>query len=190
MDLTGACIGLAIFAPLMAVCAAVIRLTTAESAIFRQSRVGLRERIFPLYKFRTMSSDTDEKGKLLPDDLRTTRFGKFLRQSSIDELPQLWNVLRGDMSLVGPRPLLPQYLPRYTAFQRRRHEVTPGITGWAQVKGRNALNWPQKFELDVWYVDHQDLRLDVKIILMTLMHVVRRSDINHKGHAMPEFLGE
>jgi len=137
-----------------------------------------------------MRGTRDSAGKLLPDADRLTSLGSFLRRTSLDELPELWNVIRGDMSLVGPRPLLPEYLPRYNAFQRRRHEVRPGITGWAQVNGRNALTWEQKFKLDIWYVDHQSFWLDVKILWLTLLTVVRRQGIEHGGHAtMPEFLG-
>jgi sugar transferase EpsL len=144
-----------------------------------------------LYKFRTMTGARDQTGKLLADEKRLTALGRFLRTTSLDELPQLWNVLKGEMTLVGPRPLLPEYLPRYNAFQRRRHEVKPGITGWVQVNGRNALTWEQKFDLDVWYVDHQSLGLDLKILWMTALKVIRRDGISQDGHAtMPEFRGE
>jgi len=137
-----------------------------------------------------MTGVRDQAGKLLADEQRLTTLGRFLRSTSLDELPQLWNVLKGDMSLVGPRPLLPEYLPRYTPFQRRRHEVKPGTTGWAQVSGRNALTWEQKFELDTWYVDHWSLLLDIKILWLTLLRVIRREGISQDGHAtMPEFLG-
>jgi lipopolysaccharide/colanic/teichoic acid biosynthesis glycosyltransferase len=141
-------------------------------------------------KFRTMTDGRDARGELLPDAQRLTRLGRFLRNSSLDELPQLWNVLRGDMSLVGPRPLLAAYLPRYDSTQSRRHEVRPGVTGWAQVNGRNSLTWDQKFELDVWYVDHCSLWLDAKILWLTLLRILRRDGISQAGHAtMPEFLG-
>jgi lipopolysaccharide/colanic/teichoic acid biosynthesis glycosyltransferase len=137
-----------------------------------------------------MTDVRDQAGELLPDEQRLTVLGRLLRGTSLDELPQLWNVLKGDMSLVGPRPLLPEYLPRYTALQRRRHEVKPGITGWAQVNGRNSLTWEQKFDLDVWYVDHQSLWLDVKILWLTVLQVLRRDGISQQGHAtMPEFMG-
>jgi lipopolysaccharide/colanic/teichoic acid biosynthesis glycosyltransferase len=152
--------------------------------------VGKDDHIFAFYKFRTMTDARGATGELLPDEQRLTGLGRFLRATSLDELPQLWNVLKGDMSLVGPRPLLPEYLPRYTAFQKRRHEVRPGITGWAQVNGRNSLTWERKFELDVWYVDHRSFALDLKILFMTLLRVVRREGIAQDGHAtMPEFLG-
>jgi lipopolysaccharide/colanic/teichoic acid biosynthesis glycosyltransferase len=158
--------------------------------MFVQSRVGKHDRIFSFYKFRTMNNDRDAAGKLLPDEERLTALGRFLRATSLDELPQLWNVLKGEMSLVGPRPLLPEYLPRYTAFQRRRHEVKPGITGWVQVNGRNSLTWEQKFDLDVWYVDHRSFWLDLKVLCLTVLQVLRRDGISQAGHAtMPEFLG-
>jgi sugar transferase EpsL len=145
---------------------------------------------FQFYKFRTMTNARDERGCLLPDGDRMTGFGTRLRRFSLDELPQLWNVPKGDMSLVGPRPLLPQYMPRYTPSQRRRHEVKPGMTGWAQVNGRNSLTWERKFELDLWYVDHWSLRLDARILWMTMSQVLRRAGISQTGHAtMPEFLG-
>jgi sugar transferase EpsL len=181
---------LIVLAPLLGAIAAVIRLTLGGNSLFVQSRVGINECIFILYKFRTMSNARDRAGNLLPDEQRLTALGGFLRSTSLDELPQLWNVLKGDMSLVGPRPLLPEYLPRYTAFQRRRHEVRPGITGWAQVNGRNNLTWEQKFELDVWYVGHRSQWLDAKILWMTILQVLRRDAISQPGHAtMPEFMG-
>jgi sugar transferase EpsL len=137
-----------------------------------------------------MTGETDGRGNLLPDEQRLTRFGRFLRSSSLDELPQLVNVATGDMSLIGPRPLLPQYLPRYSDFQRRRHEATPGITGWSQVNGRNAISWKKKFALDVWYVDHLSFLLDLRILWMTFLSVIRRKDISREGHATaPEFMG-
>jgi lipopolysaccharide/colanic/teichoic acid biosynthesis glycosyltransferase len=168
----------------------LVRLFLGRPVLFRQRRPGLHGLLFTCLKFRTMRGTRDSAGKLLPDADRLTSLGSFLRRTSLDELPELWNVIRGDMSLVGPRPLLPEYLPRYNAFQRRRHEVRPGITGWAQVNGRNALTWEQKFKLDIWYVDHQSFWLDVKILWLTLLTVVRRQGIEHGGHAtMPEFLG-
>ena len=143
-----------------------------------------------LYKFRTMAEIRDENGGLLPDDMRLTAFGKVLRRFSLDELPQLFNVLKGDLSLVGPRPLLMEYLPRYTLEQLRRHQVKPGITGWAQVNGRNAISWEERFKLDVWYVDNQSLWLDLRILLLTVLSVLKRKDISAEGSAtMPEFLG-
>jgi sugar transferase EpsL len=157
---------------------------------FRQKRPGIGSKPFDIIKFRTMSDQVDENGGLLPDAARLSRFGTFLRSTSLDELPALWNVLLGHMSLVGPRPLLMQYLPRYTSEQLRRHEVRPGITGWAQVNGRNAISWDEKFALDIWYVDNRSLRLDVRIILLTIAAVLARKDISAAGEAtMPEFMG-
>jgi sugar transferase EpsL len=181
---------LILLSPLMLIIGLCSLLFVAKPLLFRQVRPGFREQPFTIYKFRTMHDLKDSQGRLLPDGQRLNRFGTFLRRTSLDELPEFWNVLRGDMSLVGPRPLLPAYLPRYTAFQRRRHEVKPGITGWAQVNGRNALSWEQKFELDVWYVDHKSLPLDLKILWLTLLSVLWRQGIHHGSHAtMPEFLG-
>jgi sugar transferase EpsL len=181
---------LVVLAPLLCAIAAVIRFTLRGAPLFVQLRIGINERIFAFYKFRTMTGACDQAGKLLPDEQRLTGLGRFLRSTSLDELPQLWNVIKGDMSLVGPRPLLPEYLPRYTPFQRRRHEVKPGITGWVQVKGRNNLAWEPKFELDVWYVDHGSLWLDAKILWLTVLQVLRRDGISQSGHAtMPEFMG-
>jgi lipopolysaccharide/colanic/teichoic acid biosynthesis glycosyltransferase len=158
--------------------------------IFTQARPGLHGKLFRLYKFRSMRDLRDAQGHLLPDEQRLTRFGRFLRSSSLDELPELFNVLKGEMSLVGPRPLLVQYLERYTPEQARRHEVRPGITGWAQVNGRNAITWEEKFALDVWYVDHRSFWLDIKILLMTLGKVFKREGISAAGSATaPEFMG-
>jgi len=157
---------------------------------FRQLRPGKNGKPFVLYKFRTMLDKRDGSGDLLTDNARLTRIGRFLRSTSLDELPELFNVLKGDMSLVGPRPLLMQYLDRYTPEQARRHEVKPGLTGWAQVNGRNAITWEDKFRLDVWYVDHQSLWLDLKIIGMTVLKVIRREGISEAGHATAqEFMG-
>ncbi len=181
---------LAILAPLLTAIALVSRLAMGPPVLFRQTRPGLKGSPFSLLKFRTMAAGYAAPDVLLSDASRLTRLGAFLRRWSLDELPELWNVLRGDMSLVGPRPLLMEYLPRYTPHQARRHEVRPGITGWAQVNGRNALSWEKKFELDVWYVDHWSLWLDLKILAMTLWQVVSRRGINHPGSAtMPEFMG-
>ena len=152
-------------------------------AFFFQERPGKDERIFKVIKFKTMTDERDENGKLLPDAVRLTQVGRFVRSTSIDELPQLINVLKGDMALIGPRPLMPKYLPLYSPEQRRRHEVRPGITGWAQVNGRNNISWTKKFELDVWYVDHCSFALDVKIILMTIKKVLFREDISKEGEA-------
>ena len=151
--------------------------------LFKQSRPGLKGKIFNIYKFRTMTNERDKDGILLSDKIRLTKFGKFLRSTSLDELPGLWNVLIGDMSLVGPRPLLVEYLPLYSTQQARRHEVKPGITGWAQVNGRNAISWDEKFDLDVWYVDNQSIWLDIKILFMTIKKVITRSGINQDGQA-------
>jgi sugar transferase EpsL len=177
-------------APVIAVLALLIRSRLGSPILFRQTRIGLQERPFEFLKFRTMTAARDEQGLLLPDEKRITPFGAFLRSSSLDELPQLWNVLRGEMSLIGPRPLLPQYLPRYSPFQRRRHEVKPGITGLAQVNGRNSLSWEDKFRFDVQYVDRCSAALDFRILIETLASVVRRKDINQAGQATAaEFLG-
>ena len=158
--------------------------------LFKQSRPGLNKKIFNIYKFRTMTNTCDKDGILLSDKVRLTRFGKFLRSTSLDELPSLWNVLKGDMSLVGPRPLLTEYLPLYSAHQAKRHEVKPGITGWAQVNGRNTISWSEKFDLDVWYVDNHSIWLDIKILLMTLIKVINRSGINQEGQTtMEKFKG-
>ena len=156
--------------------------------LFRQPRTGLNGKIFNIYKFRSMTSERNKEGKLLSDELRLTKFGKFLRSSSLDELPSLWNVLKGDLSLVGPRPFIAQYLPLYSTKQVRRHEVKPGITGWAQVNGRNTISWEEKFDLDVWYVDNQSIWLDIKILCLTIKKVILRDGISAKGDAtMPPF---
>jgi len=158
--------------------------------LFKQSRPGLKGKIFNIYKFRSMTGECDKEGALLSDELRLTKFGKILRSTSLDELPSLWNVLKGDMSLVGPRPLLVEYLPLYSSKQARRHEVKPGITGWAQVNGRNAISWDEKFDLDVWYVDNQSILLDIKILSMTIKKVITRSEINQDRQAtMEKFKG-
>jgi sugar transferase EpsL len=168
----------------------LVRLQLGQPVLFRQLRPGMHGRPFTLYKFRTMTDACDASGCLLPDSQRITPFGRFLRSTSLDELPELWNVLRGDMSLFGPRPLLMQYLDRYTPEQARRHEVRPGLTGWAQVHGRNAISWDEKFALDVWYVDHVSFWLDLHIAFLTVWTVLRRAGINAAGEAtMSEFLG-
>lgn len=189
-DLTLTSLGLIICAPLLLMLAMLVRLFLGLPVIFRQQRPGLHGKAFTLLKFRTMQDAHDAMGKPLADELRLTRFGRLLRSTSLDELPELFNVLKGDMSLVGPRPLLMQYLERYSPEQRRRHEVKPGITGWAQVNGRNAITWEQRFNLDVWYVNHWSLGLDVKILLMTIWKIMRREGISQPGQAtMEEFLG-
>ncbi len=174
--------------PLLGVIAILVRIKLGSPVFFRQVRPGLHEEVFEMVKFRTMRCDRDSTGRLLPDELRLTPFGRWLRSSSLDELPELWNVINGEMSLVGPRPLLVQYLARYSAEQRRRHEVPPGLTGWAQVNGRNALSWESRFLLDVWYVDNRSLYLDLKILALTLASVVSRRGVSAHGHVtMPEF---
>ncbi len=190
LDLAVAGVALLLLLPVLVVLAVLIRASLGRPVLFRQVRPGYQGRPFTLAKFRTMREAQDAEGRLLPDAQRLTNVGRFLRSTSLDELPELWNVIRGDMSLVGPRPLLMQYLPRYTPEQARRHEARPGITGWAQVNGRNALSWEQKFALDVWYVDHLGFWLDLKIILLTLIKALRREGINQPGQATAEeFMG-
>ena len=180
-----------LWVPLLAALAVLVRAKLGAPVLFRQKRPGLNEKIFELTKFRTMTDARDAAGGLLPDADRLPPFGRWLRASSLDELPELLNVLKGEMSLVGPRPLLVQYLPRYSPQQRRRHEVPPGLTGWAQVNGRNAISWEQKFALDVWYVDHRSLWLDLRILFGTVWQVVTRKGISAAGEAtMPEFRPE
>jgi undecaprenyl phosphate N,N'-diacetylbacillosamine 1-phosphate transferase len=166
------------FLPFILGTALLVWLKIGRPILFKQVRPGFKERLFGIYKFRTMTNEKDEKGELLPDDKRLTKLGLFLRRASLDELPQLFNVLKGEMSFVGPRPLLVEYLERYSVEQKKRHHVTPGITGWAQVNGRNAISWEQKFEYDVWYVNNQSFWLDLKILWMTFLKVIKRSDIN------------
>lgn len=174
----------------LAVVAVLVRVKLGKPVFFRQIRPGRDGKPFKMIKFRTMTDARDDKGELLPDDQRLPGFGRFLRATSLDELPELWNVLKGEMSLVGPRPLLMEYLPLYSREQLRRHEVAPGITGWAQVNGRNAISWEQKFAYDVWYVDHRSIWLDIKIIGKTLNKVVRRDGISAEGSAtMEKFRG-
>ena len=190
LDLTVALVGIILLSPLMLLIALAILITTGSPVFFRQVRPGRRSRPFTLVKFRTMNNSTNVRGEVLPDAERLTHFGAFLRRTSLDELPQLWNVLKGEMSLVGPRPLLMEYLERYTPEQGRRQEVRPGITGWSQVKGRNAISWEEKFRYDVWYVDHRSFFLDLRILILTIWRVVRREGISREGYAtMPEFMG-
>ncbi len=190
LDFIGAAALLVLLAPVIAAAAIGVRLCLGSPALFRQTRPGQHGKPFTLAKFRTMLDARAADGTLLPDEMRLTRFGKFLRSSSIDELPQLWNVLKGDMSFVGPRPLLMDYLPLYSPEQARRHEVRPGITGWAQVNGRNAISWEKKFDLDVWYVDHNSLWLDARIVGSTILRLVSREGVSNQGHAtMPVFRG-
>lgn len=189
-DLLASALLLIMLSPLLLILALLVRFKLGRPVLFSQERPGLRGRLFRLYKFRSMRDAYDDAGKPLPDEQRLTPFGHFLRSSSLDELPELFNVLKGEMSLVGPRPLLTAYLERYTPEQARRHEALPGITGWAQVNGRNALSWEEKFELDVWYVDHQSLWLDIKILFITLWKALKREGINAPGSATaPEFMG-
>lgn len=167
-----------LFAPIFIIVSLLILATMGRPILFAQSRPGHKEKIFGIYKFRTMSNEKDEKGELLPDSQRLHGVGKFIRSTSLDELPQLFNVLKGEMSFVGPRPLLVEYLPLYNEKQRIRHDVRPGITGWAQVNGRNAISWEQKFEHDIWYVEHQSFFLDMKILWMTMIKLFKRSGIS------------
>ena len=189
-DLLVALLGLILLSPLLALLALAVRLNMGAPVIFAQKRPGYRGKIFTLYKFRSMRDEVDSRGRPLSDEERLTALGKFMRSTSLDEFPELINVLRGEMSLVGPRPLLVEYLPRYSAEQMRRHDVFPGMTGWAQVNGRNILSWEDRFRLDVWYVDHWSFWLDVKILVMTALKVVRREGISQPGKAtMTEFMG-
>ena len=190
VDIIGACFGLAISLPVLTVISLAIYLRMGRPVLFCQYRPGIHGKPFKLCKFRTMTDHVSSTGELLSDDQRLTQFGRFLRSTSLDELPELWNVLNGDMSLVGPRPLLMEYLPLYSPEQARRHEMRPGITGWAQVNGRNALSWEEKFSLDVWYIDHHSLGLDLKILFLTLQRVFTRHGISAEGEAtMPKFTG-
>lgn len=180
-----------VLSPMLFLLHLLIRVNLGKPALFAQQRPGKNNKVFILYKFRSMTDKKDDNGEMLPDRDRLTAFGQFLRKTSLDELPELYNILKGDMSFVGPRPLLVRYLDRYTPEQARRHEVKPGLTGWAQVNGRNAISWEEKFKLDVWYVDHWSLGLDLKIMIMTLVIVLKRSGISAEGEAtMGEFMGE
>ncbi|MBU3019100.1 sugar transferase [Paraglaciecola agarilytica] len=190
LDILLVCIALLLLWPIILVTALFVRLLLGGPVLFKQARPGRGSRVFSMMKFRSMTNETDENGQLLADEVRLTSFGRFLRRSSLDELPGLFNVLRGDMSLVGPRPLLVEYLPLYNAQQLRRHEVRPGITGWAQVNGRNNLCWEDKFKLDVWYVDNRSLMLDIKILCMTVIKVIQRADVEQVDHVtMRKFTG-
>ncbi len=182
---------LAMLLPLFVWVAVLVRLNLGSPVFFRQMRPGKHGQPFMVYKFRSLTHETDVQGNLLPDEQRFTRFSDLLRRTSLDELPELFNVLKGEMSLVGPRPLLMQYLDRYDAVQARRHEVRPGITGWAQVNGRNAISWDEKFRLDVWYVDHHNFQMDLKILAKTLVQVFRQEGIREKGQVTArEFMGD
>jgi lipopolysaccharide/colanic/teichoic acid biosynthesis glycosyltransferase len=190
LDLVITIPGLLILSPFLVIIAILVRVNFGSPVLFRQKRPGYQGKPFWIYKFRTMTNEVDAENNLLPDDQRVTRLGHFLRSYSLDELPELINVLRAEMSWVGPRPLLMKYLERYSPEQARRHEVLPGITGWAQVNGRNALTWEEKFKLDVWYVDHWSIKLDIKILLITVGKVLRREGINQPGQATAEeFMG-
>lgn len=190
LDLVIALIGLIMLLPIFFIIILLIRINLGSPLIFKQARPGLGGKVFNIYKFRTMTNKKNKNGTLLSDEERLTKFGKFLRSTSLDELPALWNVLIGDMSLVGPRPLLIEYLSLYSQEQVRRHEVRPGITGWAQVNGRNAISWNKKFVMDVWYVDNQSFILDIKILFLTLIKVIKRDGISHNNHVtMEKFKG-
>jgi sugar transferase EpsL len=186
LDFSLAFIALILLSSIFLITAILIRIKLGSPIIFKQERPGLHGKVFSVYKFRTMTDERDVDGELLPDNIRLTSFGKLVRKLSLDELPQLLNVIKGDISLVGPRPLLVEYLELYNSEQARRHEVRPGITGWAQVNGRNVISWEEKFKLDVWYVDNQTLLLDIKIILMTIMKVFKSEGINQPGQATAE----
>lgn len=188
IDCCLAMVAIVVLSPVMAAVAVLLAVANkGAEVVFTQTRPGKNGRLFKVMKFKTMTDERDENGNLLPDAQRLTKTGKFIRSTSLDELPQLFNVLKGDMALIGPRPLLPQYLPLYSKEQARRHDVRPGITGWAQVHGRNAISWKKKFELDVWYVDHCSFWLDLKIILLTVKKVVVREGITQEGQATAEY---
>jgi sugar transferase EpsL len=190
LDLSIASVSLIVTSPLLAILTGLIRLSLGAPVFFRQVRPGYRGKPFVMYKLRTMTDAREANGQVLPDSFRLTRLGRFLRITSLDELPELWNVIKGDMSLVGPRPLLVQYLNRYNAEQARRHDVRPGITGWAQVNGRNDLPWEDKFKMDVWYIEHRSLSLDIKIMIWTVWKIIKREGINQPGEATAkEFMG-
>lgn len=186
LDIVASGLGILLLAPVIVVIAILIYRKLGSPVFFRQTRPGLNAKPFEMVKFRTMLDAKDENGNTLPDSERMTPFGRFLRSSSLDELPELWNVLKGDMSLVGPRPLAMDYLPLYSSEQARRHEVRPGVTGWAQINGRNSIPWEKKFEMDVWYIDNQSLILDIKILLLTVKKVLVRSDVQEGGQDQVE----
>lgn len=186
-DIIASLMGLILLLPVILITAILVRTKLGSPIFFTQDRVGKDNKIFKMIKFRTMSDERDEYGELLSDEYRLTSFGKFLRSTSIDELPELINVLKGDMSLVGPRPLLQEYIPLYSKEQIRRHDVLPGLTGWAQVNGRNSISWCDKFKLDVWYVDNQSFILDIKIIFMTILKVLKRDGINQEGEVTSDY---
>lgn len=190
LDIISSLLAIIILSPLLAVTAVLVKTKLGSPVLFRQKRPGKDEKIFTLMKFRTMTDERDENGELLPDEVRLTKFGKFLRSTSIDELPELFNILKGDMSVIGPRPLLVEYIPRYNEHQHRRHEVRPGLSGWAQVNGRNTVSWEDKFDMDVHYVDNYSLAMDVKILFMTVLNVLKREGISSETSATMEvFMG-
>ena len=188
IDLVVTSLSLIILLPIISILFLLVLFLHGRPVIFGQLRVGLNGNTFIMYKFRTMTNQLDYNGQLLDDSKRVTAFGRFLRSTSLDELPELWNVIKGDMSLVGPRPLLVEYIPYYSKKQFRRHEVLPGLTGWAQINGRNTISWDEKFELDIWYVENKSILLDIKIIAITLFKVICRIDVEHKKNiTMPKF---
>ena len=190
LDIVLSGFALIVLSPVLLVTAILVRVKLGSPVIFKQDRPGKDEKIFHLYKFRSMTDAKDEQGNLLPDEVRLTKFGRLLRSTSLDELPELWNILKGDMSIVGPRPLLVKYLPLYSEEQKHRHDVRPGLTGWAQANGRNAISWEEKFRLDVWYVEHISFAVDAKTIWLTVKNVLRREGISSETAAtMEEFKG-
>lgn len=190
LDIISSLLAIIILSPLLAVTAVLVKTKLGSPVLFKQERPGKDEKIFTLMKFRTMTDERDENGELLPDEVRLTKFGKFLRSTSIDELPELFNILKGDMSVIGPRPLLVEYIPRYNEHQHRRHEVRPGLSGWAQVNGRNTVSWEDKFDMDVHYVDNYSFAMDVKILFMTVLNVLKKEGISSETSATMEvFMG-
>ena len=190
LDIISSLLAIIILSPLLAVTAVLVKTKLGSPVLFKQERPGKDDKIFTLMKFRTMTDERDENGELLPDEVRLTKFGKFLRSTSIDELPELFNILKGDMSVIGPRPLLVEYIPRYNEHQHRRHEVRPGLSGWAQVNGRNSISWEEKFDLDVEYVDNYSFAMDVKILFMTVLNVLKKEGISSETSATMEvFMG-
>ena len=189
-DIFSSLLAIILLSPILLITAVTVRIKLGSPVLFKQERPGKDEKIFVLKKFRTMTDERDENGELLPDDVRLTKFGRFLRSTSIDELPELFNILKGDMSVIGPRPLLVRYLPRYNEYQHRRHEVRPGLSGWAQVNGRNTVSWEEKFRMDVEYVDNYSLLFDIKILFLTIVNVLKHEGISSETSAtMEEFMG-
>ena len=189
-DIFSSLLAIILLSPILLITALTVRIKLGSPVLFKQERPGKDEKIFILKKFRTMTDERDENGELLPDDVRLTKFGQFLRSTSIDELPELFNILKGDMSVIGPRPLLVRYLPRYNEYQHRRHEVRPGLSGWAQVNGRNTVSWEEKFRMDVEYVDNYSLLFDIKILFLTIVNVLKHEGISSETSAtMEEFMG-